>query len=108
MIDDVLVRYQAEDASHGAGRMSDRRDDMDAHWARIHAENWERLSDRQKRAIRRPPHVHRRFAKHYLRVGDYARAEPHCRAWWLSRPCRPRPLIRWIGCLLRRGGSVDP
>lgn len=104
-VDDVLVHYQVDDPSGGETRMSENRGDMDAYWARIHASNWERLSEEQRAEISRPPHVHRRFAKHYLRQGDYRRAEPHCRAWWLSRPYRARPLLSWLRCLARRGRS---
>ena len=102
LLDDVLVHYQVEDPADGEVRMSENRREMDAHWSRIHAANWERLTPEQRARIRRPYHVHRRFAKHYVGAGDWAAAEPHCRRWWLARPLRPRPLWLWLTCLARK------
>ncbi|MFV1959801.1 MAG: glycosyltransferase family 2 protein, partial [Planctomycetota bacterium] len=58
MIPDVLVRYQVDEDARGEGRMSGNRPAMDAWWARIHRENWERLTPAARREIHRPPHVH--------------------------------------------------
>ncbi len=96
VVDEVLIVYRTEEPDRASDRMSDNRVEMDRYWTSIQERNWDALSPEDRAAIRRPVHVHRRLAQHYLRTGDAARAAPHCRAWWLGRPWRIRPLLRWI------------
>ena len=106
VLDEVVCTYRVAGDDTGATRLSDQQSGMDAAWAKVHRENWERLGDADRAHIRRPAHVHRRLAKHYLRTRDYARARPHCQAWWRSRPHRLRPLLRWLECVARARGST--
>ena len=97
LLREILILYRADDpAAKTSDRMSENQAEMDHYWTGIQERNWAALDEQERRAIHRPTAVHRRLAQHYLRVGDQAKATPHCKAWWLARPWRLRPLLRWL------------
>ncbi len=101
LLSEVLVVYADDEFAGGTPRLSRQKEEMDQWWIEVHDRHWWALSAAERRSIRRPSHVFRRFAKFYWRQGMWSRARPYFAAWWRTRPWRARPLLWWIACAWR-------